>query len=82
MVFPFLAGMLMSRNLKWFIGRHFETVQPIFHCFAAFGFFFEYLISDPNCSAKFILKSMFLTTNGRTEDLDHLSVKDHAMHMS
>ena len=39
--FPFLAGKLMSRNLKWFIGRHFETVRPIFDffCFVLFCLF-------------------------------------------
>ena len=50
----------------------------------------EYFISDPNFNAKFGLKSIFLmlgpygppplTTNGRTEDLDHLSVHEMDFH--
>ena len=53
-----------------------------------FSFYFQ-VTSDPNFNAKFVLKSMFLmlgpygppfTTNGLTEDLDHLSVnKFHAI---
>ena len=39
MVFPFLAGKLMSLNFKSFIDCHFKTVRAIFDFFAAFGFF-------------------------------------------
>ena len=71
MVFPFLAGKLMSRNLKWFIDRHFETVRPIFDFFDAFWIFFKYFTSDPNFNAKFVLESMFLMLGPYGPPLDH-----------
>ena len=55
-----------------------------------FVFCFEYFTSDPNFNAKFFLKSIFLmsgpygppplTTDGRTEDFYHFSVKTQNMY--
>ena len=56
-----------------------------FKFFCCIWVLLEYFTSDPHFNTKFVLKSMFLmlspygppllTTNGQTEDLDHLSVK-------
>ena len=58
--------------------------------FCCIWVFLEYFTSDPNFNAKFFLKSIILmlgpygppllTTNGRTEDLDYLSVKTNNTH--
>ena len=66
-------------------GRHFEIVRLIFDFFAAFRFFFGVLYQWLKFQRKIRPKKYVsdvgsiwtppLTTNGRTEDLDHLSVK-------
>ena len=74
----------MSQNLKWFSGRYFETVGPIFDFLLHLGFFgvlYQWPKFQQNVhSAKYVsdvgsIWMPLLTTNGRTEDLDHLSVK-------
>ena len=74
-IFPILAGKLMSRNFKLFIGRHFETVRPIFDYFIIFFF-------DLFCLVLCFLSTLPVNqmptrnfTNTCTEDLGHFSVK-------
>ena len=81
-VFLFLAEKLILHNFKWFFGRYFETERPLFNFFAAIGFWstLEWLeFQRTLCSEKdmFLILGPYgspLTTNGSTEDLDHLSI--------
>ena len=54
---------LMSRNFKWFIGRDFETVCPIFDsffcCVCLFVRFLGHFSSDSNFNSKSIQKSTY-----------------------
>ena len=43
MFFPFLAGKLMSRNLKWFIGRYSKNRKSNYRFLAAFVFIFVFV---------------------------------------
>ena len=52
MVFPYLAGELITQNFKWFIGRDFETARPVFDFIAVFEFYWSHT-SHSNFNAKF-----------------------------
>ena len=74
----------MSRNFKRFMTRHCEPVRLIFDFLLRSFVCLEYFTGDSNFNEKFVKKGMFLrlgpygpplTTNGRTEDFDHVSVK-------